>query len=107
MTDTDSPTDRGGITAGNDRDPVPEEYDLPPDADPAVCGHCGAPFADAELLALHRGIDHAAALDAAERDAFDEAYESEQEQLRLFRLKALGALVLLYFGLLMTYSVFA
>ncbi|RXK52049.1 C2H2-type zinc finger protein [Halorientalis pallida] len=86
---------------------MPDEYDLPSDADPVVCDHCGAPFAEAELLALHRGIDHADALDASERDAFEDAYESEEERLRLFRLKALGALVFLYFGLLITYSVFA
>jgi hypothetical protein len=106
MTDTDSQTDSAGTAAGTERE-IPDEYDLPPDADPAVCGHCGAPFADDDLLSLHRGIDHADALDETERDAFEAAYENEEEELRLFRLKALGALVLLYFGLLMTYSVFA
>ncbi|MFB6083889.1 MAG: C2H2-type zinc finger protein [Halorientalis sp.] len=104
MTDTDSPTDRAD-TAGTDAE-IPDAYDLPPDADPEVCGYCGAPFADDELLALHRGLDHADAIDAAERDAFEEVYEAEEERLRLFRLQALGALVLLYFGLLIAYSVF-
>jgi len=86
--------------------PTAEDYEVPREAEPVVCDHCGAPFAEEELLALHRGIDHADALDEAERDAFEDAYESETEELRLFRLKALGALVLLYFGLLMMYSVF-
>jgi hypothetical protein len=110
MTDTDTPTKRADTAAGTDpatEPTVPVDYELPPDADPVVCRHCGAPFANEELLALHRGIDHADALDEAERDAFDAAYESEDERLRLFRLKALGALVLLYFGLLITYSVVA
>ncbi|WP_424018290.1 C2H2-type zinc finger protein [Halorientalis pallida] len=106
MTDTTQSTDRSGTVTGPEPE-IPAEYDLPPDADPSVCAHCGAPFADEELLALHRGIDHPDALDESERDAFEAAYESEQERLRLFRLKALGALVLLYFGLLITYSVFA
>ena len=103
---TDSQRRRASTAAGTDRN-IPAEYDLPPDAEPVVCAHCGAPFADAELLALHRGIDHADAIDESERDAFEEAYESEEKRLRVFRLKALGALVLLYFGLVMTYSVFA
>ncbi len=110
MTDTDTPSERVDTATGTDsaaEPAVPADYDLPPDADPLICGHCGAPFADEELLTLHRGIDHADALDEPERDAFDEAYESEKERLRLFRLKALGALVLLYFGLLITYSVVA
>jgi hypothetical protein len=109
-TDTDTSSERPGTAAGTDavtRPTVPGDFELPPDADPTVCDHCGAPFADEELLALHRGLDHVDVLDDSERDAFDAAYESEQERLRLFRLKALGALVFLYFGLLIIYSVVA
>jgi hypothetical protein len=105
MTDT-APRSADGTDPATDLSD-PREYDVPTDAEPVVCAHCGAPFADDELLALHRGIDHADALDGAEREAFEDAYEAESEDLRLFRLKALGALVVLYFGLLMMYSVFA
>ena len=74
-----------------------------PDDAPA-CDRCGAVFPTSELLALHRGHSHDGLSDA-EREAFAAASERETEDLRLFRLKALGALVLLYFGFLMAYAV--
>lgn len=73
--------------------------------DAAVCEHCGAPFADEDLLALHYGHEHRDAIGDDKREAFEAAYGAEQEEIRLFRLKALGALVLLYFGFLMVYAV--
>lgn len=79
------------------------DYERPEDS--PVCEYCGAPFATPDLLALHRGHEHGDQLDDAEREAFESAYESEQADIRLFRLKALGALVLLYFGFLMVYAV--
>lgn len=79
------------------------EYEARSDA--AVCEHCGASFADEELLALHCGHDHPDAIDETTQEAFETAYGAEQEEIRLFRLKALGALVLLYFGFLMVYAV--
>jgi hypothetical protein len=78
-------------------------YDAESDA--VVCEYCGTPFADEDLLALHRGHDHRDALTDDERAAFESAYEGEQDEIRRFRLKALGALVLLYFGFLMVYAV--
>ena len=74
-------------------------------ADAAVCEYCGAPFDDEELLALHWGHDHGDTIDDDQREAFRTAYEDEQAEIRRFRLKALGALVLLYFGFLMVYAV--
>lgn len=82
-------------------------YHVPPDADVHACGYCGRPFAREEWLALHRGLDHPDRLTAAERDAFEAAFAAEEEALRVFRLKALAALVVLYFGALMAYAVFA
>ena len=51
------------------------------------------------------GHEHRDELDDDRLAAFEEAYEAEQDEIRLFRLKALGALVLLYFGFLMVYAV--
>jgi len=82
-------------------------YVLPADADPHVCPYCDTPFADDDYLALHLGLAHRGELSEEELTAFEEAYDDEREGLRLFRLKALGLLVVLYFGLLMTYAVFA
>jgi hypothetical protein len=77
---------------------------LPPDDDAEICHYCGRPFADETLLALHRGHAHPDEVTDEERAAFEEAYEAEQGEIRLFRLKALGALILLYFGFLMVYA---
>lgn len=102
MTDT---TDPSTEAAHDTRQP--EGYLVPEDADPERCPHCNAPFTDSDLLALHLGVEHDGDLTDDERARFETAYETEQEAIRLFRLKALGLLVLLYFGLLMAFSVFA
>lgn len=85
----------------------PDGYLVPDDADPERCPHCGAPFTEADLLALHLGIAHDGDLTDDERARFEDAHDTETEEIRLFRLKALGLLVLLYFGLLIAFSVFA
>jgi hypothetical protein len=82
-----------------------DDTHVPSGAPEHVCERCGQPFADEEYLALHRGLDHAADLSAAERDAFETARESEVADLKRFRLLALAALVALYFGFLLTYAV--
>jgi hypothetical protein len=71
----------------------------------ATCGYCGERFPSERLRDLHRGLEHYADLDDAERAAYESAYESETEALQSFRLRALAVLVLLYFGFLMTYAV--
>lgn len=104
---------REGASGETDADPVdrlptvpPErDYDVPDGAAAATCPDCGRPFPDEALLALHRGHDHDAALDDGGREAVERARAAEAADLRLFRIKALGALVLLYFGLLMVYAV--
>lgn len=70
-----------------------------------ACPHCGEAFPSERLLDLHRGLEHYDALDDAEREAFDDAYLAETDDLRSFRLRALAALVLLYFVFLFTYAV--
>lgn len=75
-----------------------------PDESVPTCDRCGAAFPDRDLLALHRGHAHED-LTADERAAYAAAREADAESLRLFRLVALGALVLLYFGFLMAYAV--
>lgn len=94
-------------TRANDDSTVPDGYRVPDGIDPVTCAYCGAPFADDELLALHRGLDHTDRITDAEREAFEDAYETEADEIRFFRLQALAVLVLLYFALLISYSVFA
>jgi len=81
-----------------------DDYDVPDDAPAYDCRYCGRPFAREEWLALHRGQDHPAQLDGAEVDAFRAAHDAEESQLGNFRLRALGALVVIYFCLLMIYA---
>ncbi|WP_336034435.1 DUF7410 domain-containing protein [Halobacterium yunchengense] len=76
-------------------------------ADAPRCPYCAEAFPSERLRDLHRGLEHYDALDAAERDAYEAAYRSETEDLRSFRLRALAVLVVLYFGFLMAYAVFA
>ncbi|MBX0324624.1 C2H2-type zinc finger protein [Halomicroarcula sp. F13] len=80
------------------------DYDVPADAPAYECAYCDRPFAREEWLALHRGLDHPDELDDDEVAAFRAAYAEEEEELGTFRLQALGALVAIYFVLLMIYA---
>jgi hypothetical protein len=90
-----------------DPDDAQIEFDVPTGETPHECERCGQPFKDERQLALHRGLEHAGGLTDAEREAFDEAYAAEESEIRRFRIVALGALVLIYFGFLFAFSVFA
>jgi hypothetical protein len=69
------------------------------------CDYCGHPFPTTDRLVLHKGLEHPQELDTDERDAYLSVRAEEKDELRTLRLKALGALVLLYFGLLFTYAI--
>lgn len=73
---------------------------------PPACEYCGRRFANARLLALHWGHRHDDRLTASQRDAYRAAYESESETLRQYRIKAVAALVVLYFGFLFAFALF-
>lgn len=71
------------------------------------CEYCGNPFPTSDRLVLHKGLKHPQLLDDEEEEAFLAARSDEEDELRTLRLKALGALVLLYFGFLFLYAIFA
>ena len=77
------------------------------DAPEYVCDVCGRAFYTDDLLVLHRGVRHPSVLDEAERDAYRDAYAAEERAIRSFRIRALGILVLLYFGFLFLYVFYA
>jgi len=81
-----------------------EPLETNPVAGATECPYCGRPFAREKLLALHCGHAHAEKLTDEEQSAFEAAFEDERTALRRFRLKALGALVVLYFGFLLVYA---
>lgn len=70
------------------------------------CKYCGRAFPTEDLRALHRGQEHADRLNEDERAAYEAAYEAETDALRRYRLNAVAALVLLYFGFLYAYALF-
>jgi hypothetical protein len=80
------------------------EYDIPPDAPVQECPYCDRPFPDADQRAMHVGVDHPEEMTDDERAAFEEARAAEYEDLRQYRIVAVGVLVLLYFGLLLIYA---
>lgn len=72
-----------------------------------TCKYCGRPFAAQDRLDLHRGLAHDGVLDESEKEAFEAARANEKDDLRMFRLKALGMIVILYFGFLFLYAIYA
>jgi len=80
------------------------ETRVPSDESPAECPYCRRPLESDELLALHKGLDHWERLGDDERERFRETYAEESESLRVFRLKLLGLLVVVYFAFLFVYS---
>lgn len=99
----DRPTDEPRHDAPADE----PRYEVPPTERSERCPYCEAPLPDAETRTLHVGLEHPDAMNEAEREAFREEYETEGARLRSFQLRALAALVLLYFGFLFTYALFA
>ncbi|MFC6975968.1 C2H2-type zinc finger protein [Halomicroarcula sp. GCM10025709] len=79
-------------------------YDVPDDETPVTCAYCGQPYAREEWLAIHHGWAHPGDLSDEEADAFRAAHDAEETEIREFRLRALGALVAIYFVLLMIYA---
>ena len=71
----------------------------------STCSHCDEAFPTERLRNLHRGLEHYDELNETEREAFDDAYIAETEDLRSFRLRALAALVGLYFVFLFAYAI--
>ena len=100
---TGRPSDAGGLSQPDIPDGTYETR-VPPGESPVRCPHCDRPLESEELLVLHKGLDHWTKLSDEEREAFREAYQAETSDLRTFRLKMLGLLVLAYFAFLFVYS---
>ena len=80
------------------------QTEVPPGESPAECPYCGRPLESEDLLVLHEGLDHWQRIDDDRRERFRETYASESDDLRTFRLKMLGLLVVVYFVFLFVYS---
>lgn len=102
MTEQPTATDRPRRAAFEE-----SAFDVGDAEPPARCPHCHRPFANERWVTLHLGHAHPDALSDAEIERFREVHAVEETDLRRFRLLALGGLVLIYFGLLLVYSVLA
>lgn len=84
--------------------PTPE-LDVPAgEQPPERCSYCERPFRTERLLALHLGEVHGEALTDAERAAYEDAYEAESDELFVYHMKVIGALVVLYFFVTYAYA---
>lgn len=71
----------------------------------AQCPYCDRPFTSETLRALHIGETHPTECTAAEHDAYDEAYDAESDELFVYHLKVVAALILLYGAFTMLYTI--
>jgi hypothetical protein len=81
------------------------ESAVPADESPYRCPYCDRPFRRDEYRTLHIGLEHYDVMTDEETARFQDQYREETSELRLFRLKLFGLLVLVYFGMLILYSV--
>ncbi|WP_435360667.1 DUF7410 domain-containing protein [Haloarchaeobius sp. DFWS5] len=77
---------------------------VPADETPVECPYCARPFRREHYRTLHVGLTHYDEMTEDEKDRFQDAYRDESDDLGMFRLQSLAALVILYFGLLIVYS---
>jgi uncharacterized C2H2 Zn-finger protein len=79
------------------------EIRVPEDEAPPRCPYCGRPFRTERLRALHVGDAHDRDCTDDQRLAYEEAQEAEREDLFVFHLKVVAALVALYAFFFLTY----
>lgn len=102
---TETPPERGDVPRRATFDAT--EFGGDAGDPPHRCDRCGRPFDRETWLTLHLGHAHPADLSDDEIERFREAHADEEDALARFRLLALGALVLIYFGLLLVYALLA
>lgn len=112
---TDSPTDAPNdsetdsmadaeVDSGTD---TAADVHVPEDDSPIRCPYCERPFRTAQLRALHFGTDHAEVCTADQREAYERAREAEADELFVYHLKTVAALVGLYAFFLLGYMALA
>lgn len=99
--------DRESRSPATDADTVDGVDVLVPDGETpeARCPYCERPFRREDLCALHVGDRHFEDCTDAEREAYDDAYDTESDALFIFQLKSIAALVALSLGLTYTYAI--
>lgn len=72
------------------------EIRVPESETPARCPHCGRPFRNERTRALHLGEVHSEVCTDDQRAAYEDAREEENDDLFIYHLKVVAALVGLY-----------
>ena len=85
--------------------PGPDVFRVPPGEEPAArCPHCGRPFRAERLRDLHVGEVHADACTDEERERYGAATEAEADDLFVFHLKVVAAIVVVVMGYVYLYG---
>lgn len=79
------------------------EVHVPDDERPSRCPYCGRPFQTERLRALHLGDVHDGDCTDDQQLAYEDAREAEREDLFIFHLKVVAALVAVYAFFFLTY----
>lgn len=83
----------------------PDAYDVPEDEEPvARCPHCDRPFRSERFRDLHVGEVHLADASDAELDRYEEAEDDEDDDLFVFHLKIVAAIVAVIMGYVYLYG---
>lgn len=78
------------------------DTDVPPEESPERCPYCDRPLRSERLLALHVGEAHPDHTET-EAAAYAEAREDEDDELFVYHMKVITAIVLLFFAVTYTY----
>jgi len=83
----------------------PDAFDVPAGESPAAtCPHCGRPFRRERFRDLHVGEVHADAAEEAERERHEAARDEEDDDLFVFHLKIVAAIVVVVMGYVYLYG---
>ncbi len=82
----------------------PPTTSVPDGTEATHCPHCERPFSTERLRAIHLGEVHADRLTESERERYEEAIDDEADELFIFHLKVVAAIVVLSLGFTYTYA---
>jgi len=92
------PTNQGQVLPASD-------FDVPAGEEPAArCPYCERPFEVERFCALHVGEAHLAEASEAEIDRYEEAVDAEDDDLFVFHLKVVAAIVAVIMGYVYLYG---
>lgn len=87
------------------RDSPTDAYDVPPGEEPAArCPHCERPFRSERLRDLHVGETHPDEATDDDRERYEAAREAEDDELFVFHLKIVAAIVAVIMGYVYLYG---